>query len=165
MTRLLLLIVAIGAGIGLMVPSHEEAAPPQTAALSEAPAADDTEEEPVETRLGREEDGHFYVHAEVNGELVRFLVDTGASGVALPVESAERLGIDFSEADFEVVGTGASGPVRGQRVLLDSVEVDGKRVSEVEGAVIEGLEVPLLGQSYLSRIGSVEMSGETMTLN
>ena len=56
------------------------------------------------------------------------------------------------------------GPVRGEDVTLDSVTVDGKEVRGVRAAVIEGLDVSLLGQTYLSRISSVQMSGETMTL-
>src|SRR5687768_6327358 len=78
------------------------------------------------TELERSPSGHFYTHAKVNGELVRFLVDTGATGVALTVEDAKRVGIKVDPSSFEVVGEGASGLVRGQLVTLDSVEVEGK---------------------------------------
>ena len=117
-----------------------------------------------ETTLVREGNGHFFTHAEVNGELVRFLVDTGASTVALTVEDAERLGIPVNPATFEVVGEGASGPVRGARVMLDSVDIDGKRVENVRALVLEGSRLSLLGQSYLSRMGEVQMKGDYMVL-
>ena len=52
----------------------------------------------------------------------------------------------------------------GQRIHLDSVELEGRRVSGVSGAVLEGLEQSLLGQSYLSRIGSITMNGDHLTL-
>lgn len=163
---LLFTIAAIGAGIGMLMPSGAEQPDRQAVEVAQASAGEDEEEdgEPRPTRIEREDDGHFYAHAKVNGELVRFLVDTGATGVALTIPTAERLGVPFSRSKFEVVATGASGPVRGQRITLDSVSVDGKRVSDVSGVVIEGLEISLLGQTYLSRIGSVEMSGNYMTL-
>ena len=120
--------------------------------------------EAEETALERRSNGHFYVTASVNGEPVEFVVDTGASTVALTIKDAERIGIPFDPADFEIIGTGASGPVRGARVTLDSVDIDGKDVNHVEGAVLKGLEVSLLGQSYLSQIGGVEMGGDEMVL-
>jgi aspartyl protease family protein len=112
----------------------------------------------------REGNGHFYAHAKVNGELVRFVADTGASSVALTVADAERLGIPIKPATFEVVGEGASGPVRGERVMLDSVDIEGKRVENVRAVVLEGSRLSLLGQSYLSRMGEVQMKGDYMIL-
>ena len=154
-------VLLLGAGIGLMWPSGESVAPPAAVASAHAgsPAA-----KPKETLLERSSGGHFYVDAEVNGQLVRFVVDTGATSVALTVEDARRIGLPFSTSEFQVVGTGASGPVRGQSITLDKVSVDGKEVRGVSGAVLEGLGVSLLGQSYLSRIGGVEMSGDYMRL-
>ena len=100
----------------------------------------------------------------MNGELVNFVIDTGAFGVVLPVETARRLNIPFDESEFQVIGSGASGPVRGKTITLDRVSVDGKEVRRVEGAIAEGLDQPLLGQTYLSRLSLVEMSGEYMRL-
>ena len=128
-----------------------------------APAAQPTSDA-EETHLLREENGHFYAEAVIAGEPVLMLVDTGASTVALTTEDAARVGVDFSEEDFQPIGTGASGAVRGVRTTLDSVDVDGKEVPAVEAAVVEGLEVSLLGQSYLSRLDAVSMSGDTMVL-
>jgi len=156
MTRALIPVLAIGAAIGLMFPSSEPEAQPARPVQPGAP--------PPEVRLEREGNGHFYVHGEVNGQLARFVVDTGASMVALTMEDAERLGVPFNEADFEIVGTGASGPVMGQMVKLDRVVVEGREVRDVSGAVLDGLEISLLGQSFLSRIGTVEMNGEYMIL-
>ena len=157
MLKPLLAVIAVGAGIGLMWPTSGSQAP---AAAQRAPSNGPA----PEVRLERENNGHFYVHGEVNGQLARFVVDTGASMVALTMEDAERLGVPYNEAEFEIVGTGASGPVRGQMVKLDRVVVEGREVTEVSGAVLEGLEISLLGQSFLSRIGSVEMSGDYMIL-
>jgi aspartyl protease family protein len=155
MLKIFFLVVAAGAGLGLMWPGDP--------APSSAVAAE-SDGQPKETLLKRRWNGHFYVDAEVNGELVNFVVDTGAFGVVLPVETARRLNIPFDESEFEVIGSGASGPVRGKTITLDRGSVDGKEVRRVEGAIAEGLDVPLLGQTYLSRLSSVEMSGEYMRL-
>jgi aspartyl protease family protein len=156
MQKALFLVVAAGAGIGLMWPTGPSPAPT-------APAAAEAGQ-PRETLLKRRDNGHFYVDAEVNGELVNFVVDTGASGVALTVRDARRLGIPFSTGEFAVIGSGASGPVRGKLITLDKVSLEGKEVREVRGVIAEGLDQSLLGQSYLSRISSVEMSGDHMRL-
>ena len=155
--RALIVVVLAGLLIGFLWPSNEGAAPPTMAAA--------TGGERRETVLEREGNGHFYTHAKVNdAELVHFVVDTGATVVALTVEDAERLGIPFDPAEFTVVGEGASGLVRGKDIMLKSVEVDGKRVDNVRGVILEGSRLSLLGQADLSRMGEVEMSGDYMVL-
>src|SRR3954462_14493729 len=170
MEKAFLFVVALGATIGLLLPAGHRAAPaaaPRGAAARPPAPASPSEPAPlmaVETKLARMPNGHFYADASVNGQAVRVVVDTGASIVALTVADAQWIGVPFSTNEFTVVGSGASGPVRGQDVVLDSVSVDGKEVRGVHAAVIEGLDVSLLGQTYLSRITAVQMSGETMTL-
>lgn len=160
MMKPLLIVLAIGAVIGLMVPASPDVAPPPAGAT--AAVADDGPAR--DTLLQKRGNGHFYVDAKVNGQLVNFVVDTGASFVALTVEDAQRIGVPFSPGEFTIVGQGASGPVRGKDIRLASVSIDGKSVTDVQGAVLEGLPISLLGQSYLSRISSVQMSGDSMTL-
>ena len=154
--RALFAVIAVGLLIGLLWPSADE---------PESKMAASTTGERRETVLEREGNGHFYTHARVNdAELVHFLVDTGATSVALTVDDARRLGIPVDPAEFTVIGEGASGLVRGKEVMLKSVEVDGKRVDNVRGVVLEGSRLSLLGQAYLSRMGEVEMSGDYMVL-
>ena len=81
---------------------------------------------PVETKLERMPTGPFYADGNVNGQPVRLVVDTGASMVALTIADAQRIGVPFSTSEFEVIGSGASGPVRGEDVTLDGVVVGGK---------------------------------------
>ena len=153
----LIFVVALGIVIGLAWPSGRATAPV-------APAVSAAEgDEPRETVLERSEGGHFYANVEVNGELVRFLVDTGASGVALTEKDAERIGLEFDRGAYEQVGVGASGPVRGKFVTLDKVSLDGKAAHDVEGAILEGSDISLLGQNYLGRF-SIEMRGDTMRI-
>jgi aspartyl protease family protein len=153
MQKAFFLVIAAGVGIGLMWPSAQSPSSVLAAAT-----------QGQETLLTRRADGHFYVDAEVNGELVNFVIDTGATDVVLPVDTARRLGIAFSESEFVVIGRGASGPVRGKVIKLDRVSVDGKEVRNIDAAIAEGLDQPLLGQAYLSRISSVEMSKDQMRL-
>jgi aspartyl protease family protein len=156
MGRALIIVVVIGLMIGLAWPSDDKS---HVVAGAVQPG------ERRETLLERQSNGHFYTHARINDkELVHFVVDTGATVVVLTVDDARRLGIPVNPAEFEVVGEGASGPVRGQDIMLDSVEVDGKRVENVPAAVLEGSNLSLLGQAYLSRMGQVQMSGDYMVL-
>ncbi len=156
MNRALVLVIFVGVLIGLAWSSDDNA--PAAAEVA-------TAGERKETVLERESNGHFYTHAKINDAgLVHFVVDTGATVVALTVEDAERLGIPVNPAEFTIVGEGASGFIRGKDVMLKSVEVDGKRVENVRGVVLEGSRLSLLGQAYLSRMGEVEMSGDYMVL-
>lgn len=155
--KIFIFFIALGIVIGLAWPSKRASAPV-------APVVASTpDDQPRETVLERSEGGHFYANVEVNGEIVRFLVDTGASGVALTEADAERIGLDFHRGDYEQVGMGASGPVRGKFVTLDKVSLDGKAAHEVDGAILEGSDISLLGQNYLGRF-SVEMRGDTMRI-
>jgi aspartyl protease family protein len=156
MSRALILVVIAGVVIGLAWPSDKSA--PAAAKVAQ-------NGERHETVLERESNGHFYTHAKVNDrELIHFIVDTGATVVALTVDDAQRLGIPVDPSEFTIVGEGAGGPVRGRDLMLKSVEVDGKRVENVRAVVLEGSNLSLLGQAYLSRMGEVEMSGDYMVL-
>jgi aspartyl protease family protein len=166
MQKALFLVLAAGAGLGLLWPSGKQDAPVAATVAAPKPGTGQSYtivEKPRETVLERRGNGHFYVDAEVNGGLVTFVVDTGAFGVILPVETARRLNIPFSENEFEIIASGASGPVRGKLIQLDRVSIDGKEVRNVKGAIADGLDQPLLGQTYLSRL-SVEMTGDYMRL-
>jgi aspartyl protease family protein len=154
-----LFFIAVGIVLGLAWPSGRAGSPVAPAVTASAPDDD----QPRETLLERSEGGHFYANVEVNGQLVRFLVDTGASGVALTEADAERVGLDFDRGAYEQVGMGASGPVRGKFVTLEKVSLDGKAARNVDGAILEGSDISLLGQDYLGRF-SVEMRGDTMRI-
>lgn len=117
-----------------------------------------------ETVLLRQPDGHFYANAEVNYGQVRFMVDTGATPVALSQADAMRANVAFDPGRFEVVGSGASGPVYGQAVTIHAITLDGKRAQGVPGVVLRDVPVSLLGQSYLRQLRGVAIEGDRMTL-
>jgi aspartyl protease family protein len=114
--------------------------------------------------LQRSYDGHFYADIEVNGQMLRMLVDTGASGIALTREDARRAGIGISIGMPEVVGQGASGDVRGEVVTIDRVSLGSTTVEDVPAVVLDGGQQSLLGQSFLSQFDSVEIKGDRMLL-
>ena len=158
MGRLFLFIIGLGVAISAFMPNGKISGTGHPHRVS-------TPSEPAkETLLERSDSGHFYTYAKVNGELVYFIVDTGADVVALTTDDAQRLGIPVNPANFTVIGEGASGPVRGEAVTIDSIEVDGKLVNDVDGVVLADSSMSLLGQSYLSRMGEVQMRGDYMVL-
>ena len=113
--------------------------------------------------LQRQPNGHFYASAHVDGVPVRMMVDTGASVIALTASDASAIGIYWDDAEISHIGQGASGPVYGVQTRLDEVEIGGIVRRNVAAVVIpQGLDVSLLGQSYLSQVGGVEISGDTM---
>ena len=110
-------------------------------------------------------DGHYWAEAVVNGKRVRFLVDTGATAVALTAEDAERLGIHPSELDYTARVSTANGQARAAQVTLASVSVAGARVPDVQALVIEkGLPTSLLGMTYLGRLSRFEATQTALIL-
>jgi len=164
--RAFVLFVLIGSAVGAFLPSRSENAPgPDSFGDGGASAGAVSPTEPLrEVTLERRRDGHFYIDGLINGEETRFLIDTGASVIALTVDDAKQIGVAVSPRDFDYVAQGAGGPVRGQAVTLDRVSIGGRVVSNARAMVIEGLHVSLLGQSVLTQLGTVEMTGDRMIL-
>src|SRR5437762_9832611 len=98
--------------------------------------------------------GHFQVEARVDGRRVEFMVDTGASMIALREASAARLGIFPRANEYSVKTQTANGVGKAARVTLNRVEVDGITVRDVEAFVVpdDQLSTNLLGMSFLSRV-------------
>jgi aspartyl protease family protein len=110
-------------------------------------------------------DGHFWAEAKVDGRAVRFLIDTGATAVALSQTDAKRLGIDTKGLDYSYKVMTASGQTRAASVKLSSIAVAGAKVRDVDALVIEnGLETSLLGMSYLGRLSSFQATPRALIL-
>lgn len=107
--------------------------------------------------------GHFMATGSINGKTVRFLVDTGASSIALGANDARRLGIDPGKGQVGYSQT-ANGVVQISRVKLDEVRVGDIVLNNVDAGVSQqDMPMVLLGMSFLNRT-EMQRSGDTMTL-
>lgn len=109
---------------------------------------------------------HFEVNARADGRHLTLLVDTGATLVALTWESALSLNLVRPGAPPNVEVRTANGTVRGWRVTLARLEVEGLAVSGVEAMVMPpgALGVNLLGMSYLTRLRRFEFAQNSLVL-
>ena len=99
----------------------------------------------------------------MNGGSVRFLVDTGATMIALPASTANRLGIAYRKGRRGLLQT-AAGPTVAYRIKLDTVRLGGIRLQNVDAVVLEGgLAIALLGMSFLNRV-EMQRDGQMMVL-
>ena len=109
--------------------------------------------------------GHFWVDAEVNGNPVRFVVDTGASSVVLSAEDAERAGLRLSSRDYTALHRTAGGIVKAAPVTLREVSIGALGLRDVEASVNPALTgVSLLGMTFLNRLDGYEVRGDRLML-
>jgi aspartyl protease family protein len=115
-----------------------------------------------EVLLERNKWGHYVTSGTINGEPVTFLLDTGATGVAIPVVVARRLGLKGGAAYRTRTANGES---TSYAVTLDSVSVGGITLENVPAGIAQGLEMEevLLGMSYLKHIEFTQR-GDTLIL-
>ncbi len=108
--------------------------------------------------------GHFVVDGQINGGSMRFLVDTGATTIALSSGDAVRLGIDYRKGRPGMMGT-ANGVATAYALKLDTVRVGDIVLNNVDASVLEGNPMPfaLLGMSFLNRM-EMKREGQTMVL-
>ncbi len=161
-------LIAVGAAQSLATmigPGHNSAAAPQppqaAAAVASAPYAQDGEAD-----ISKSADGHFWADADVGGHQVHFLVDTGATAVALTADDARALGIEPSTLTYSYTVTTANGQARAAAVKLPSITVGGARVDNVDAYVIDnGLQTSLLGMTFLGRLSKFEATPTGMVLH
>ena len=115
--------------------------------------------------LRKSADGHFWAEGTVNRGYVKFLVDTGASVVALTPEDAKKAGIKLRDLTYNSPVNTANGQTLAASVTLKSLAIGGVRVRNVEAIVVpEGLSVSLLGMSFLGKLQKVEATKKMMIL-
>lgn len=173
--RRMLSEAALWAGFGMVTvlafthfEEFAELAVPRLATLDRAYAA----AEPAPARssggveLKADGHGHFIATAQVNGSGIDVMIDTGASLVALTAEDAERVGVRVRPSDFTQRVATANGHAKVAPVLLHSISIGDVTVRNVRAVVAEAgrLETTLLGMTFLSRVGRVEMSGGRLIL-
>jgi aspartyl protease family protein len=117
-----------------------------------------------ELRVRKSYDGHFWVTAKVNGEKVRFLIDSGATMTSLSVEAAERAQVDAS-GGFPVLVETANGVVKAQRGTVDRLEVGTIRRKDFPVHVSEAFgTMNVLGMNFLSSLRGWGVEGQWLVL-
>jgi aspartyl protease family protein len=108
--------------------------------------------------------GHFVAMGQINGQSVRFLVDTGASFITLGATEAKRMNINYLGGQRVSMST-ANGVVPAYKIKLDEVRVGNVTLNNVDGVVHpdNSMPVALLGMSFLNRM-EMKRDGETMVL-
>jgi aspartyl protease family protein len=110
--------------------------------------------------------GHFQTEGRIEGQRIGFMVDTGASMIALNESSAARFGLRPSRGDYNATVTTANGTIKAARTRLAMVDVGGLVVRDVDAMVLpdEALSENLLGLSFLSKLKRFEYANGKMVL-
>lgn len=166
--RNLMIFAAILIGLGTfmaqmadkMSPAAATAAPRKAAAEADAPASGRTLSIPRDAR------GHFATDGRIEGQRIDFMVDTGASMVALNEKSAARFGLRPARGDFNATVATANGTIKVARTRLAMVEIGGLIVRDVDAMVLpdSALSENLLGLSFLSKLKRFEYANGRMVL-
>ncbi len=114
--------------------------------------------------ISRNQDGHFYLKSLINNKHeIKFLVDTGASGVALTQDDAIKIGIDISKLKYDQTHRTASGLAYSASVKLDTLQIGDKVFKNVSAHVSKsGLDVSLLGMSIIDDFSDFTYSKDNL---
>jgi aspartyl protease family protein len=116
--------------------------------------------------IDKDRNGHFQTEARVDGSYLDFMVDTGATVIALKERDAARIGIRPAPGDFTANVSTANGPAKAARARLASIEIGGVRVRDVDALVMPDgmLDQNLLGMAFLSRLKRFEYAGGKLVM-
>lgn len=169
-----LLAAGVSAVIGLYLDPKLEAEPATetTASANGAPSVASLAVEQPATSIRRKAtirnrpDGHYWTRALVNKKSsVEFMVDTGASVVALTYKDAQKMGLRPDQLDYRWEIRTAGGKTMGASVLIDTIQIGQVKVKNVEAMVLRNdLEQSLLGMSFLRELYSYEFRGERLII-
>lgn len=110
-------------------------------------------------------DGHFHIEAEVNGVLLRFMVDTGASDIVLSPSDARAAGFDVDTLNYTRTYHTANGVVSGAPVRLDMMAVGPMTLRDVPASVNSAaMDTSLLGMAFLKQFRRYDVNDDTLTL-
>ncbi|MDX1975356.1 MAG: TIGR02281 family clan AA aspartic protease [Rickettsiales bacterium] len=118
-----------------------------------------------EMTVKRAEDGHFHIQAEVNGAIVDFMVDTGASDIVLSPADAKRAGFNpealrYDQRTQTANGIGGGASVTAQNFVVGQMVFNDMPMT-VNQAYMDG---SLLGMRFLEQLQSYHVTGDTLTL-
>jgi aspartyl protease family protein len=162
----------VGAGVYMAQTADKmTAATPARATTASNMAASARVQEPAQTgirslSIPRDARGHFQTEGRIDGQRIAFMVDTGASVIALNESSAARFGLRPSRGDYNATVSTANGTIKAARTRIAMVELGGLIVRDVEAMVLpdEALSENLLGLSFLSKLKRFEYAGGKLVL-
>ena len=170
--RNIMILAAFMIGLGTImaqVADRMTATPAQAHTLSARKAASIETSAQAGVRsisIARDPRGHFQTEGRIEGQRIDFMVDTGASVVALNEKSAARFGFRPSRSDYNAAVTTANGTIKAARTRLAMVELGGLVVRDVDAMVLpdEALSENLLGLSFLSKLKRFEYANGRLLL-
>lgn len=117
----------------------------------------------VEIPMAR--DGHFWVNADVGGQQVRFLIDSGASVTAVSESTARQIGLRPDPMGRMMIVQTGNGPVTARRSVIEQLQIGTIRASNLPVIVSERFSnVNVLGMNFLSKLEGWRVSNGHMTL-
>ena len=116
--------------------------------------------------IPRDSRGHFLTEGRIDGQRIGFMVDTGASLIALNETSAARFGLRPSRGDYNATVSTANGTIKAARTRIAMVDIGGLVVRDVDAMVLpdEALSENLLGLSFLSKLKRFEYANGQLVL-
>jgi len=168
--RNLLIFAAVLVGLGTYMAQVADKMSPASASASAAPKRVPAETVAQATgrslNIPRDARGHFQTDGRIEGQRVNFMIDTGASLVALNEKSAARFGLRPSRSDYNATVSTANGTIKAARTRLAMIELGGLVVRDVDALVLpdEALSENLLGLSFLSKLKRFEYANGKMVL-
>lgn len=112
------------------------------------------------------DDGHYWTRALVNRKAsIEFMVDTGASVIALNQADARKMGLKPETLDYKWEIRTAGGKTMGASVIIESIKINQVHIKNVEAMVLRtDLDQSLLGMSFLRELYSYEVRGDRMII-
>jgi aspartyl protease family protein len=169
--RNIMIFAAFIAGLGTIMAQMADkmTATPALASTVSANSASVEAAAPTGVRsvsLPRDARGHFQTEGRIDGQRIGFMVDTGASVVALNETSAARFGFRPSRSDYNATVTTANGIIKAARTRLAMLDIGGLVVRDVDAMVLPdaALSENLLGLSFLSKLKRFEYANGKMVL-
>jgi aspartyl protease family protein len=168
--RNIVITAAIMAGLGIFMAQMADKLTPASASTSSvkqtAMVATPAQAGLRSLNIPRDPRGHFQTDGRIDGQRITFMVDTGASVVALNESSAARFGLRPTPGQYTANVSTANGTVKAARTRIDMLDVGGLIVRDVDAMVLPdaALSENLLGLSFLSKLKRFEYANGQMVL-
>jgi aspartyl protease family protein len=115
--------------------------------------------------LTKAQNGHFHVDIEINGAVIEFMIDTGASHAALSKQDAQAIGIRLSDLSYTTQTNTANGKSWSAPFMIKHMRIGATNFHNIRGSVAQGeMDGSLLGMSFLSQLQSFTIEQNRMIM-